>query len=263
MTRTTVLFVPGTFEPVSQDGFPVGMLKRVSDQLPPDRFQCQQIRYPMSYGNPTAYEDSVGAGVKALLAGIRQTANPAVLIGYSQGAVVVSRVAAEIRDGKHPDLDVRMVVTVANPERAEGEGGVPGSGIAGGRSLAGCPFPVVQLALPDDAITSASRDSLWRTVSDLSAYMSGDVRRWAEKSLAALNRRQLQNLSRWENGLWMLGQTPRRVSTAAREINGYLGRPAIGPIPAVPSIHTLYGVRKFPGTNRSYLDFAAERIRSL
>lgn len=197
----TVLFVPGTFEPVSRDGYPVGLLRKVADLLPRDRFVCKQVSYPMSYGNPMSYDDSVSVGCEHTTSAIREDVNPVVLIGYSQGAVIVARVAAEIRDGRHPDLDVRMVVTVANPERAEREGvnNIAGSGIAGARSLARCPFPVVQLALPDDAITSASRDSLWRTVADLSAYMSGDLKEWATKSLATIRTDRLQNLSRWEN----------------------------------------------------------------
>lgn len=49
----------------------------------------------------------------------------------------------------------------------------------------------------------------------------------------------------------MLGQTPRRVDTAAKEIAGYLSR---------PSIHTLYGRRIVPGTNVDHLTYAAQRI---
>lgn len=253
----TVLCVPGTFEPHSV-GRPAGMLRGIANRLPGDRFDCRQVNYPASYGNPMAYADSVEAGVRELIAAVRRTPNPAALIGFSQGAVVVARLAAEIRAGMHSDLDVRLVVTIANPERAAGEyvrecepfgRRLTGSGVAGGRSLRGCPFPVLQYAIDGDVITNASPDSLVRDLADLSDYMSPDIARWAEKVAVKLHDRDIQNLSRWENWLLMLGRTPGRVQTALTEIGGY------------PRVHCEYGTRRMPGLMVTYIDHAAGEMR--
>lgn len=98
----TVLVVGGTGE--SYDGDMrtevTGLLSGVTDALD-DRFDTRWVGYPASYGpaphlSGISYADSVAAGQRALAAALHAVVGPVMIIGYSQGAVVIRRLLADL-----------------------------------------------------------------------------------------------------------------------------------------------------------------------
>lgn len=108
------------------EGFPAD----VARALDPNAFRWQPVVYPASFGpvppasSPTlpSYAESVRQGVTELIRLINLNAGPFVLIGYSQGAEVTSRVLLEIQHGQlaHRQQDLLGGVTFGNPCRQSG-----------------------------------------------------------------------------------------------------------------------------------------------
>ncbi|GGF38746.1 PE-PPE domain-containing protein [Williamsia phyllosphaerae] len=204
MTTVTVLAVGGTGESFPDDPRTdvTGLLAGVTDRLD-DRFWSRWVGYPSSYGpvpvrQGMSFAASVAVGAAELLSVIAETPGPIMLIGYSQGCVVVRE--ALDADGVDPS-DVARVIgigLVADPHQPPGVvDGCAGSGVAGpGRDL---PDGVATLwiADPADMICNADADSLVRDVADLTGALSlGDLVGWLRRTWETLRRNAFQNAAR-------------------------------------------------------------------
>lgn len=144
MARHTLFCVPGTWEAVAAaDRMPgamtptaeIGMLKGVTDLLDRRVFDVVYVKYPASFGpvpgggqsllealgNPSylVSRDMGFAELKRLIAAHRGTFG---LLGYSQGAAVVSLVGRELVSGSltSRQRDCLWVHSIASPHRCRG-----------------------------------------------------------------------------------------------------------------------------------------------
>lgn len=230
----TVLAVGGTGEsfPGDRRTEVTGMLAGVTRALD-DRFTARWVPYPASYG-PTprpdgeCYLTSVSRGVTALSRAITQTLadDPhatVMLIGYSQGAVVIRRLLAHPSSG-HLLPSIAAVGFVADPHQPPGAvDGCEGWGVAGpGPALPG-DIPAFWIGAADDMICNASPDSLLRDVADLSGVFSaGHVRLWLTDVYGRVRSARLQNAPRTAITPAQWRRDVGRVARAAREVRGYL-----------------------------------------
>jgi pimeloyl-ACP methyl ester carboxylesterase len=180
MTTVTILAVGGTGETHRKDPRTAvsGMLAQVTDRLD-ERFDCRWVRYPASYGpvprrNGISYRESVAAGVDNLRAEMARASGPVMLIGYSQGAVVIRQLLATTH------ADVAAVGFVADPYQPPGVvAGCDGFGLAGHGPDLPEGLPALWIGHPGDVICNASDDSLLRDLADLTAtFSTRDVRGW-------------------------------------------------------------------------------------
>ena len=244
-----VFAVPGTTEPASRDGRVLGMLSNITAHLDPKKFRSFQVNYPASYGaflpfpNSPDFSVSVEQGVTALVAAIRATENIAVLIGYSQGSTVITRLLERIERGEFADLEIAGVVLVANPMRALGDSvdiTAPGYGISGEHDDFPDHIPVWEIAHPKDPITSLSKSSPLRSFGDVTRKFSiTNPLAW----LADVNQIIVtQGFQRWWDQ-----PAKNRWGNVLAEVTRY------------PYWHLAYGADRhpFPGTNKSYCHKAA------
>ncbi len=230
----TVLIVGGTGESYDGDARrePTGLLAAVAAELD-ERFTAQWVPYPASYGpspklDGECYLTSVSAGVAALRSAVERVLHDdpgaeIMMIGYSQGAVVVRTLLADPEAAR-----VLPAITaagfVADPHQPPGAvPGCTGWGVAGpGRPLpAG--LPAFWVGAPEDVICNASPDSLVRDLADLSGTLS--VRRlglWLGDVAARVRTANLQNaaLTRISPAQWR--RDLQRLAVAGREVGGYL-----------------------------------------
>lgn len=198
-----VLVVGGTGESFPGDTRTevTGLLKNITDQLDPTRFRPIWVNYPASYGHPMSYAASKAVGKANLTRAIEDTPNPAILIGYSQGACIVGDLAAELH--KHPHLDVRGVGLVADPERHEGQyfGPRPGGyGVAGSRFVDNTDRPVWSVAAMGDTISALPVGNPIRMIADLTAFMDfTDPTEWGRQLLERAKAGQWQHWWDWRN----------------------------------------------------------------
>lgn len=233
----TVLAVGGTGESFDGDTRTevTGMLAAVTDELD-DRFRCRWVPYPASYGpSPRLagddYQTSVAVGVRALRAAMAtaRAADPAgalMLIGYSQGAVVIRTLLADASAASEKALldSVAAVGFVADPHQPPGVvAGCDGWGVAGPGPALPSSIPACWVGTPGDVICNASPDSLIRDLADLSAVFSvRGLGRWAGEVYTRVRAAELQNAAltaisprQWRTDLG-------RLAVAAREVRGYL-----------------------------------------
>lgn len=250
----SVLCVPGTFEPTGPEQPVTGMLATVCEKLD-ERFHCSQVGYPASYGWPVAGAKSVQIGVENLLRAIREAPAPVVLLGYSQGAMIVRLVLAELAAGLHPDLVVVAAGLMADPWRPPAVVDGPedlrtqitGWGVAG----TGDDWPenmhVWEIAMPRDVITDAPGDSPVRWIADWTEWMSvTDMIAWGMDIRDKIARKKWQSVyTNWMRPWSVLAQYER----AARDISSYLG-----------GYHTQYAVRTMPGTRTTYSEYLCNLI---
>lgn len=173
-------------------------------QLLGDVVTWTPIDYPASIAcfNPTGSISgaseaiSRAEGVAAMVAAIRATDDRVIIGGYSLGALVVSDLLAAIARGEYPDLEIDVVVNLANPGRAEGESyGLPstGFGLDGQHPAWPAGIPVYEIANPADAITSAPADSPWRMAADAIRTFNISVEgieSWVSSMIAQMDGRQ-------------------------------------------------------------------------
>ena len=137
--------VPGTWESAPQDDplnpvqFPNALLHNVTASIgqafPSSRVQPYTVAYTAQFNNPVggvkqmSYDDSRAEGTKATVQAMTDMTNKCpltsyVLIGFSQGAVIVGDIASEIGDGRGPvDDDLVLGVTlIADGRRQQGVG---------------------------------------------------------------------------------------------------------------------------------------------
>src|SRR6201998_3547829 len=140
-----VVNVPGTWESAPQDNpmnpmqFPNALLHNVtgqiSQQFPASRVQTYTTPYTAQFHNPLSgdtqmsYNQSRSEGTRATVQAMTDMNNKCpltsyVLMGFSQGAVIVGDIASDIGNGRGPvDDDVVLGVTlIADGRRQEGVG---------------------------------------------------------------------------------------------------------------------------------------------
>ena len=226
MATVTVLTVGGTGESYPGDARPhvSGLLAGVTGRLD-GRFRTGWVGYPASYGpvplaGGISYLDSVRAGVDALCARIDRTCGPIMLIGYSQGAVVLRDLLAG--DRRFPE--VVAVGFVADPHQPPGVvAGCDGFGLAGEGPVLPGDLPALWIADPHDVICNASDDSFLRDVADLTAALSvRDLRGWLRSLWQVLLSNGFQNAARTSLRPRQWRRDLRRLRVAAVEVAGYL-----------------------------------------
>ncbi|MFT4086260.1 MAG: PE-PPE domain-containing protein [Gordonia sp. (in: high G+C Gram-positive bacteria)] len=227
----TVLAVGGTGESYCGDERTqvTGMLAAVTDALD-ERFVARWVPYPASYGpapepGGVCYLESVSAGVTNLSHAIAAADGPVMVIGYSQGAVVIRALLS------HPAAaqllpKVAAVGFIADPHQPPGVvRGCDGWGVAGaGPDLPG-EIPAYWVGDPHDMICNASADSLLRDVADLTPTLSGrQTRLWLTDVYARVASRRMQNAAKTRIGPSQWRRDVRRLANARREVLGYLPR---------------------------------------
>lgn len=233
-TPVTVLAVGGTGEsfPGDERTEVTGMLASVTEALD-DRFAARWVPYPASYGPATrldgqSYRASVARGVTALARAVEQAVaqdphRPVMLIGYSQGAVVIRTLLSHPSSGNLTP-HVAAVGFVADPHQPPGVVlGCDGWGVAGpGAALPG-DVPAFWVGARDDVICNASADSLLRDLADLSGVFSTrQIRVWLTDVNARVRSARLQNAARTRFAPSQWRRDVTRLAVAAREVRGYL-----------------------------------------
>ncbi|MBA4026245.1 MAG: PE-PPE domain-containing protein [Gordonia sp.] len=257
MAMVTVLTVGGTGESYPGDARSEvsGLLAAVTDRLD-DRFVSRWVGYPASYGPvPSAggvsYLDSVQTGVDHLATAIAETPGPIMLIGYSQGCVVIRELLA--RDGL---LRSGVVAAgfVADPHQPPGAvDGCDGFGLAGPGAPLPRELPALWIADPDDVICNASDDSFLRDVADLTAALSvRDLRGWLRSLWQVLTSNSFQNAARTSIRPRQWRKDIQRLRVVAVEIAGYLpARLMLGGLKVVNrrgGRHTAYAAEPMVGS---------------
>lgn len=257
MAMVTVLTVGGTGESYPGDtrSEVSGLLADVTGRLD-DRFEGRWVGYPASYGpvpvaRGVSYRDSVQAGVDRLASIIAETAGPIMLIGYSQGCVVIRELLA--RDG----LPGSVVGAgfVADPHQPPGVvAGCDGFGLAGPGAVLPPELPALWIADPHDVICNASDDSFLRDVADLTAAMSvRDLRGWLRSLWQVLTSNGFQNAARTSIRPRQWRKDLRRLRVVVLEIAGYLpARLMLGGLKVINrrgGRHTAYAAEPMVGSD--------------
>ncbi|GAB88444.1 PE-PPE domain-containing protein [Gordonia rhizosphera] len=229
--RVTVLAVGGTGESSVGDTRTSvsGMLAGVTAALD-ERFDCRWVAYPASYGpaprlDGMSYMRSLTQGGRNLRRALDDTVGPVMLIGYSQGAVVIRNTLHDLWRAGDPVLErVSAIGFVADPHQPPGAvAGCAGWGLAGPGPDLPPGIPAHWVGIPDDAICNASSDSLLRDLADLTAAMAfGRLGDWASALWNMLRSNAFQNASRTGLGLAQMRHDVARMSSALREVLGYL-----------------------------------------
>ncbi|MCX6468068.1 MAG: PE-PPE domain-containing protein, partial [Corynebacteriales bacterium] len=204
MTTVTVLAVGGTGEswPGDRRTDLTGLLAEVGAHLD-HRFRCRWVGYPSSYGpvphrDGMSFAESVAVGSARLQAAMAVVDGPVMLIGYSQGCVVIrDALSSARRDGR--DLSsVLGVGLVADPHQPPGAvAGCEGFGIAGPGPALPPDIATMWIADPNDMICNASDDSLIRDIADLTSALSlRDVASWMRRIGQTLRANAFQNAAR-------------------------------------------------------------------
>ncbi|MEV2222674.1 PE-PPE domain-containing protein [Nocardia vinacea] len=233
---------------------PVGMLAEVTKLLDSDRFAVWGVPYPASYGPDGGdlggldYKRSVDVGIQALLAEIRSTTNNVVLLGYSQGATVVSRVLEGMARGDYPDIEVAGAGLIANPHRAPGWASIDGSnegfGIAGAHAPWPDTFPVYEVAQPKDPIPCLQASSPLRGFADLTeAFSVSDPLWWGHELVDKVSHAATQQ--------W-IEPSSLDLTLAVEDALNY----------AVFGQHTCYASLRIPATGRTYCEELAHLINT-
>ncbi|WP_083894973.1 PE-PPE domain-containing protein [Nocardia tenerifensis] len=226
----TVLTCRGTGERL---GAPANMLSFVTRRLDRTKYSIgPDIDYPASIGpaNPEIYydgcseEQSVAQGVEALAAEIRATPNRVGILGYSLGAMVVTRFLEAKARGEYLDCEVEWAANIANPLRREGDSISPdavGFGINGQHGPWPEDIPTWELAHHADGITCCPADSPLRTLADtVSAFSFAAMGGWGSALAERIhsNRWQPNRCDWWRDPVhhW------RSWSQAAALMDGYL-----------------------------------------
>jgi hypothetical protein len=226
VSTVTVLAVGGTGESYPGDSRTgvCGLLAGVTDRLD-DRFDSRWVAYPASYGpvpatSGVSYRASVAAGVSNLRARLDEISGPVMLIGYSQGAVVIRHVLSDTNAAD----SVVAAGFVADPHQPPNAvEGCEGFGLAGRGPDLPAGLPALWIAHPGDVICNASADSFLRDVADLTAALSvSDVRGWLVSLWHVVRTNGFQNAARTSIHPRQWRKDLRRLRILAVELAGYL-----------------------------------------
>jgi hypothetical protein len=208
--------------------------------LDPAKFSWSPIRYPAAI----PFKGSVAKGKAATVDRILQTPGRFALLGFSQGAMVISQVYEEILDGALTgrDADFLAGVTFGNPCRR-----------------ANHTFPGYSLnsrGIADEARRLVSTDSRWwdmaarrDIVADVCDDLSGD---WMTAIFMALWGSPRTIASVLKNAITT---SPTDLREAVRQLFGYFGD-------GTP--HTRYAIdQPLPGNPMTFVELAAQRLTEL
>lgn len=226
----TVLTCRGTGEKL---GAPANMLSYVTRKLDNTKYLVgPDIVYPASVGpaNPEnrfagcSEEESVALGVHALVTAIRGTPNRVGILGYSMGAIVVTRFLEAKARGEYADCEVEWAANIANPLRREGDSidqGAIGFGINGQHGPWPEDIPTWEVAHHADGITCCPAESPLRTLADaVSAFSFAALGGWCADLADRIrrNRWQLSRIEWWRQPIrhW------QEWSQAAALMDGYV-----------------------------------------
>lgn len=188
----------------------------IRTRLADTHIRFEYVRYPAQLGPATGGGDmslaaSVEVGTEALRDAVRATRYPAIVGGYSQGAMVAVRFARDVLPSDQT-LDVRAVATAGDPHQVAHSGR---AGIAGPLVV---PRQRVSVWAPGDPIADLPLGSPLRSVADIAEWMSirsaPDALRWGEETLAKVPTR----LQRW----WEPWRWPD-LAAASGQVQAYLG----------------------------------------
>ena len=279
--------VGGTGESYANDirtAVPAGsMLSFVTNSLDPQYFNTAWwVGYPSAYGVPMSFEASVDAGLDALDAKVQAAltaGNKVVLLGYSQGAVIVRRYLAALAEGEYGDAEnytdlIVGAACVADPYRDQGN--YIGAVDPGGYGLAGTTTfwqdgYLLEAAAERDPITAAPADSMLRIIADLTRFMSIDMRKvheWFADMIKTIRDDGWQKANLDWGQFWVTGQ---RVQNAIDLAGGYFPLRKYKTMPWLPEIvinpgggrHTCYATERVPGSNLTYCEMLAFEINYL
>lgn len=222
---TRLITVCGTGE---VPGSPTTMLSLVAKEItaPVKRVDLQ---YPASIalanaaGNLRGVSETVSrrVGVNRLRAEVLRSPEPAILAGYSLGALVVSDFLEQATGNLMVLPEIAAVVNIANPARHRSQSyGLPsfGYGLDGEHGV-WPDAPVFEIANPVDMITSAPDLSPWRQLAIALRQTSlADPWRTATAFLDSLD--DMHRLSLGEN--WTDPQWWRAYAEAPAWLRGYL-----------------------------------------
>ena len=207
MTKVKVLVVPGTSETHEGDTSTVvsGLLKNVTDQLDPAIFESVWFPYDASYGYPEPYGDSRDQAVDAVVDYIvARPDDEFVLLGYSQGAVVVGDAANRLKLTNA--VKILGVCAVADGLRHAGQGRkTPGYGIAGQRWIDNTRWPVWQIVADGDPICNLPKNNPLRPLAGITEFMGMDLRRWMLDLQRKLNSGGIQPWNFLDMQSWIMG----------------------------------------------------------
>lgn len=129
------------------------------------------VSYPGMFGPATGAHhmsaaESIEAGARTMAAAVHASRYPAIVGGYSQGAMVAYKFAREILP-KRPELDVRAVAAMGNPHEPLHRGAR--GGIADRLTL---PRKLLSVWAPGDPIADIHKDAPLRSAWDVVEFMS-------------------------------------------------------------------------------------------
>lgn len=207
MTKIVVLALPGTgYNEGVADPITADFLSRFSSQ-----YETRVISYPASFGGlEPSFEVSRAAGTHAVYAELDAIGpeTPVVLVGYSQGAVIMGDLARDLGIIKlSGDIPYNIVAVglIADGYRPAGVGLVPpgqtavaeGYGIAGQRLIPTLHWPVYWVSAWGDPIASLPAGNPLRSVADLVGWFTlrspADVVNWGARMLDAVVSGRLQD----------------------------------------------------------------------
>lgn len=251
--RITVLAVGGTGESYHGDARTTvtGMLAAVTADLD-ERFAPRWVGYPASYGPATgrdgiSYAESVAAGVRSLRRAVVNTTGPVMIVGYSQGAVVVRHCIHELeRDGDSSVDRILGLGFVADPHQPPGAvTGCAGWGVAGEGPALPDRIPAWWVGAPTDMICNAEPDSLIRDIADLTTSLEfRRPLRWIRDMLVVVRDNAFQNAARTSLRPAQWGRDVHRLHAAWRAVRRYL--------PALIVWHSLVITNRDGGRHTAY-----------
>ncbi|MGA9869534.1 MAG: PE-PPE domain-containing protein [Rhodococcus sp. (in: high G+C Gram-positive bacteria)] len=231
MTQMTVLAVGGTGEsrPDDRRTEVTGLLSRVAEHLD-ERFASRWVGYPASYG-PVAvgglsYRHSTVAGVRRLIAAIRDVDGPVALIGYSQGCSVIRELLGLMAKGTVSLPSVMAAGLISDPQQPAGAvDGCVGRGVAGEGPAIPSTVETLWVGHPQDMICNASDDSYIRDIADITRWMSFRTTKiWRRELWQLLRSNGFQNAAKTGLSPQQWVRDARRLRVAAGELSGYLPR---------------------------------------
>lgn len=260
-----VLVVGGTGESYPGDSRTevTGMTRNITKHLDPEQFTCRWVPYDAAYGpvtNPlgVAYADSVEKGLSALLARLEEDLRPVVLIGYSQGAAVVSALLDALSNPHTVGgLRKRIIgaVLLANPNRPQGSdtlGPIPDTSGFGITYTPEYPtparvVPTIEVAHPLDPICSADPDSMLRSIARITEFLSfTNLDKWGKDVLA-----DAQAID-WMAKVQSFSDVTYQANRFHRAIGEALGY--------ITGRHTAYNVESPKGSPVPYTTLAAQWV---
>lgn len=174
-----VLMVDGTW---SRQGNRSAAAQALRRALPPG-CEFSYVDYPAAFGPATGVThvspaESIAAGVRNLTRAVELTPHPAIVAGYSQGAMVCYRFVRDILPHR-PDLDVRALAAMGNPHEPTHQGGR--GGIAERLTVG---VPLLSVWAPGDPIADIAANAplreLWRMTEWMSVRDMTSALRWLD-----------------------------------------------------------------------------------